>query len=99
MSGHDAKEILASRLAVAYAIGLPDAMQALDETMLIAVDPSQIAFERQGDTVLLIHGGLPIAELDLCGALLPVAPACDTLDPYGERDGTPSTPRISLLHL
>lgn len=99
MSGHDLKAILASRLAVAYAISLADAMYALDETTLTAVDPSEITFERQGDTVLLIHGGLPIAELDLCGALLPVAPACDTLDPYGDRDGIPSTPRISLLHL
>jgi hypothetical protein len=89
MSGHDARDRLAVRLGDAYGLSASDARAAVASLEIDVVASGHVAFERHGNDVLLVDGGEVIATLVL-GDLLPaIAPACDTLDPHGDREDGP----------
>lgn len=83
-----AQERLASRLATAYDLPLVTATAAIHkaEALLHGIHEPAIAFERDRANILLISGGEIVATLPLDGILPAIAPACDTLDPYGDRE-------------
>ncbi len=89
-------DALGARLACAYDLDQRTAETAVRSasTMLAGIAASDVSFERHAGRILLVHGGDVVAELDLEGDLPPIAPACDTLDPYGERGDVAWTTRI-----
>lgn len=84
MNGTSSKDRLAGRLADAYGLTMDDAQTAV--AGLAAEIAEDVAFERHGGDVLLVDGGEVVATLSLGDVLPPIAPACDTLDPYGDRE-------------
>lgn len=86
MSAGTVQDRLAVRLADAYDIPQEDACTALRDAGAVPPDANRISFERHGGDVILVDGGEAIATLRLEGVLQPVAAACDTLDPYGDRE-------------
>ncbi len=93
---------LAARIALAYDIETSLVRTACSH--MPPLDASQIAIERQGDRILLLQDGDIVAGMDLPGVLPAIATACDTLDPYGDRDDClasasrrdPLAPRIAI---
>lgn len=96
---------LAARIALAYGIETSPARAACAHVP--PLDVSQAALERQGDVILILQDGDIVARIDLPGILPPIAAACDTLDPYGDRDDwlasasrrEPLAPRIPILDI
>jgi len=84
-----ATERLAVRLADAYGLRTEDARTAVASLGTGIAGLEGISFERHGGDVLLVHGGEVMATLALGGLLPAIAPACDTLDPYGDCDDLP----------
>jgi len=84
MNGTATKDRLAVRLADAYGLTTDDVQTAV--AGLAAEIAEDVAFERHGGDVLLVDGGEVVATLSLGDVLPPIAPACDTLDPYGDRE-------------
>jgi len=75
---------LAARIALAYDVETSLVQAACSH--LPPLDASQVALERQGDGILVLHNGDTVAQIDLPGVLPPIAAGCDSLDPYGDRD-------------
>jgi hypothetical protein len=76
---------LAARIADAYAMPLQTVTEALAECSIETEDVAGLALERHGDRILIVQGGDVLADIDMGEDLPPIATACDTLDPYGDR--------------